>query len=159
VRKTSLIMIVVVSIGILLSGCQSAASNTDSIPTTAEEIVKALQDAGIPIAKVEVYTAENDPNSLLGRPDQYITKANFSDSRIDEPIADHIGVDNGGSIETFDNAQDAKKRYDYISEISKSAPMFAEYEYLIDKAILRISKHLTPEQAAEYENKFKEILK
>jgi len=154
---STLIIAILVS-SVLLCGCQSTNSNSASEPTTAEEIIKALQDTGFPITEICVFTAENDPNSLLGRPGQYITKASFVDSRAEEVLDDNIGVSNGGSIETFENTTDAKKRYEYISEIAKSSPMFAEYDYLSDKVVLRVSKHLTPEQASDYESSLKDIL-
>lgn len=48
---------------------------------TAEEIIKSLKAAKLPIEKEIVFTAESDPNKLLGRPNQYIGKASWNDKR------------------------------------------------------------------------------
>ncbi|MDN5293186.1 MAG: hypothetical protein PWQ91_410 [Eubacteriales bacterium] len=154
---------------LFLAGCGSQEKNqstpkspvsTKKLPANAEEVVKALKESGLPIGKVMVFTAENDPNSLLGRPGQYTSKVNFVDTRINEPVSDKdISVENGGSVEFFANKEDAKKRYEYVSAIAKSGPpMFVEYDYLVDKVLLRVSGKLTPQQAAEYEAKLKEIM-
>jgi hypothetical protein len=63
------------------------------------------------------------------------------------------------TVEMFNTIEDAETRFNYISEISKTAPMFNEYEYINGKVILRVSRFLTPEQAAEYENTLSELLK
>lgn len=147
---------------LVLGGCgsQEKAQPTPKLPTNAEEVVKALKESGLPIGDVQVFTAENDPNSLLGRPGQYTSKVNFVDTRINEPISEGISITNGGSVEVFASMEDAKKRYDYVSNIAKSGPaIFVEYDYLVGKVLLRISGKLTPQQAAEYEAKLKEIMK
>lgn len=125
----------------------------------AEEIAKALQSEGLPIEEIKVFTAENDPNELLGRPDQYTSKVNFIDSRAKSDLTDidDIGIEDGGSIEVFENEEDAKNRFEYVSEITKT-PILAEYDYVVRNVLLRLSKKLEPEQAQEYEDKLKEIL-
>ncbi|MDO6355109.1 hypothetical protein Q3V94_08460 [Caloramator sp. CAR-1] len=160
-KKFLSVTIAIILLIATLSGCQtsSSSSNSKPKPTTAEGIVKSLQNSNMPITKIEVYTEKNDPNKLLGRPGQYISKANFLDSRIDEPVSNNIEVINGGSIEVFANKNDAQKRYEYVSSIAQSSPMFNEYDYLIDKVLLRLSKNLTPEEAKEYADKLQEILK
>src|SRR5690348_5324921 len=76
----------------LFAGCSSGSSNsttstgntpqaTKSQPTptpsptpqpkTAAQFVQALKDAGMPIGEIFAYDASNDPNHLLGRPNQY----------------------------------------------------------------------------------------
>ncbi len=165
-NRKALFIVVSIMFAVLLCGCQSETS-TGPEPTTeskltletAEDIVNALKDAGLTITNMDVYTAENDPNSLLGRPNQYTSKVNFIDSRIEEEVSERIGVQNGGSVEMFNTIEDAETRFNYISEISKTAPMFNEYEYINGKVILRVSRLLTPEQAAEYENTLSELLK
>jgi hypothetical protein len=60
-------------------------------------------------------------------------------------------TDRGGSIEMFATAADAQARSSYLDEISKSASMFAEYHYLHDRAIVRVSKNVKPSVAAKVE--------
>ena len=96
-----------------------------------------------------MYTADNDPNKLLGRPHQYVSKANWHDTRIDSANFD---VNGGGSIETFSNTADLNSRVRYVSAITQGAAIFAEYEYSSASGLffLRLSHLLTPTQAMDY---------
>lgn len=122
-------------------------------PLTSDEIVAAFKEAGLPIGKVIVYDANNDPNTLLGRPGQYIAKFNFADTRLEQPEGDVLG----GSIESFENETDLKNRVDYVKSITESTPMFAEYQYTNGLMFLRIDKAITPDQAAEYDEAFQAL--
>lgn len=129
-------------------------------PANASEVVKSMKESGLHIGKTETYTASNDPNNLLGRPGQYTSKVNFVDTSIKVDVINSIEVINGGSIEMFDNEEDAKNRYDYISNIAKKmgGPL-AEYDYLEGKVLVRVSKEFTPDQAKVYEKTLKDIFK
>jgi hypothetical protein len=124
---------------------------------TALQIVQALKMHEMPIGQVFAYTDVTDLNHLLGRPGQYISKVEFSDTRIPS-IGDqgaNLSVSDGGSVEVFANVTDAQHRFTYIQAISKSGnALFAEYEYLNGIAILRLSNKLTPAQAAAYKTAF-----
>ena len=63
----------------------------------SEAFIAYLKENGFPIGNVVVYTEETDPNKFLGRPNQYISKLNFSDTTL-SPNADNL---NGGGIEVF----------------------------------------------------------
>ena len=63
----------------------------------------------------------------------------------------------GGSVETFESEDDAKRRYEYVSAIAKS-PLFAEYDYLEGTVFLRISSELTPTQAKACERAFRDAV-
>jgi hypothetical protein len=121
-----------------------------------EQVIAALKSAGLPIGGVRSYTASTDPNKLLGRPGQYTGKANFRDRRL-APTKD-FDTTSGGSVETFENRDDAKRRYDYVSAITKGSPLFAEYDYLEGNTFLRLSHELTPAQAKVYEEAFRDAL-
>lgn len=123
----------------------------------AEQIVLAFQAAGLPVAHIQVCTAENDPNHLMGRPNQYISKANFADTRIEQ--FDVEANPTGGCIEIFENNADAKARYDYVEAVSGSASVFSMYLYLYENVLLRIDGQLTPEQAKEYNAVFEQMQK
>jgi len=166
-RKFTLVVLSAV-VMILLAGCSSGGSTQSTSTTeqkpkvditkmTAGEIVKTFQDAGFPIGSVTVYTAETDENSLLGRPNQYTSKAKFTDTRTSEPAAGSATENTaGGTIEVFNNAEDAQARYDYIEPITKNS-MFSQYLYLYKNVFLRIDGALTPDQAAQYEAAFKSL--
>lgn len=123
----------------VLVGCGSTASKK---ALNAEEYGAKLKEAGLSIENIEVATAENDKNQLLGRPNQYTSKINFTN----------------GSIEVFANKEDAKNRKEYIDNIGKKMPLVAEYSYINDTGtLLRIDKKVTPDDAKKYEDAFMKI--
>lgn len=131
-------------------------------PKTAADVLSELKAKGLPVGESFAYTDSNDPNKLLGRPGQYVSKINFKDTRVVQQYVNNTGakieVSDGGSVETFASATDAQNRFKYIQAISKSSSMFAEYEYIQGDAILRISNDLTPAQAKVYADAFKQIV-
>lgn len=135
---------------------------------TAVDILIKLKEKNSNIGKYVVYTEENDINSLLGRPNQYTSKVTFEDIRLEQVNKDldpdffteeEINEPIGGTIEVFNNSKDMQKRKDYIESVTSSFSPLAEYNYYNDYILLRLNKGLTPSQAIEYENIFKEILK
>ncbi|MFB7359422.1 hypothetical protein [Streptomyces gardneri] len=110
--------------------------------------------AKVPTARLSgVVTEDNDPNNLLGRPNQYTSKITFTDARIkagDVTDADPGSVELGGSIEVFTTAADAQARADYIRKVTKGTPMLVEYDYVSGPVLVRVSRYLTPTQAAGY---------
>jgi len=130
-----------------LVGCGDSKSDTASSPEskkvfTAEEYGTELKNAGLAIDNVEVTTAENDKNKLMGRPNGYTSKINFTN----------------GSIEVFVNKEDATNRKEYIDSIGKKMPLVAEYSYINDaNTLLRIDKKVVPDDAKKYEEAFMKI--
>jgi hypothetical protein len=118
----------------------------------ASDVLALLKARGLPISGYVRYTAATDENHLLGRPGQYVSKLNFKDTRIptEESLGDPTSIDAGGSIETFTNEADAKKRLAYVSAITQSVQFAAEYEYRVGTVLLRVSNVLTPDQARAY---------
>lgn len=131
----------------------SAASPTGTQKTWRPvQVVTALRKAGLPIGLVRYYTASSDPNELLGRPGQYNGKANFRDRFIRGTGFD---VENGGSVETFSNTANARRRFNYVSHVTETSPLLTEYDYLEGTVFLRLSHKLTPKQAKVYERAFR----
>ncbi|MER6224190.1 hypothetical protein ACWCYL_29890 [Streptomyces sp. 900105755] len=98
-------------------------------------------------------TSDNDPNHLLGRPNQYTSKITFDDTRIsadDVSGTDKGDVDRGGAIEVFGSPADAQARAKYLQSVTKSLPMLSEYDYVHGAVLVRLSHYLTPKQAADY---------
>lgn len=123
----------------VMVGC---GSSTSKKALTAEEYGDKLKEAGLAIDNIEITTAENDKNDLLGRPDGYTSKINFDN----------------GSIEVFENKKDATNRKEYIDSIGKKMPLVAEYSYINDTGtLLRIDKKVTPDDAKKYEDVFLNI--
>ena len=126
---------------------------------SAAALVEQLRAAGLPVGDVSVFDASTDPNELLGRPNQYIGKANFHDTRLSLPSDPaRIATDDGGSIEVFEDEGAATFRYEYVSSIAE-VPLFAEYDYLHGLVLLRLANGLTPEQAEEYDAALAAILR
>lgn len=121
---------------------------------TASSVYAALQGAGLPVSGLIVYTAATDPNHLLGRPTGYLSKCAWSDARV--PAADATDpssgdVGNGGSVEVFSTAAEATARAAYILTTEKALPLLgSEYDYLAGPVLIRVSRYLTPDQAATY---------
>ena len=154
VRSLLAVLVLLASLGIACGGSDDVEAELDT--RSAAEIVAALKTDGQPIANTEDYTAENDPDKLLGRPGQYTSKTNFRDSRI--PGIDLFGIDvqAGGSIEVFASEEDATRRRNYLQTVTQVAPFLVEYDYQHGALILRLSRSLTPEQAEAYFTALKE---
>ena len=121
---------------------------------TAEQVVTNMQEAGLPIDGVIVYDEKTDPNKLLGRPNQYVSKINFADTRLDQVDGTNP---NGGTIEVFENARDLDKRKKHNEMVMEQYPVFTEYLFVHDNYIIRLSYDLTKDQAEEYKKIFMSI--
>lgn len=159
--------------GALLVGCSSTGSSETSSSTspkstssvdaasaekldalTAQQAVAALGKSVPELKLVQVYTEDNDPNHLLGRPGGYTSKAAFADSRVssaDVEGLDKDALERGGSVEVFKSEDEAKSRAKYIETIAKSMPSATEYHYIVGGILIRVSNLLTPTQAEDYE--------
>ena len=149
---------VVVALRVASGGSQVSVPSFGA-PQSADEVLQELKDRDLPIGKSVSYTAKNDPNDLLGRPNQYTSKVMFEDTRLNpDPVADKFDVQNGGSIEVFKDEDDARARAKYLKELTKSFSPFAEYSYREGTVLLRLSHRLTPKQATEYEDALKDLV-
>jgi hypothetical protein len=129
------------------------AEGSQSDPATAQEVFKDLSGRVSGAKLGTVVTAENDPNKLLGRPQQYTSKVTFTDSRIAAADVEGLEKDDslrGGAIEVFESEGDAKARSEYIQSVTKKMPSLAEYHYQDGPVLVRVSHYLTPKQAADY---------
>jgi hypothetical protein len=142
------------------SQAESTTGPTAAAPTrsasrqlTADEAFQALSGQVASAELSGVVTEDNDPNHLLGRPHQYTSKVTFTDSRIDvddvvDAEAGSVGL--GGAIEVFATAADSRARADYIQSVTKGLPALAEYDFVSGTVLIRVSRYLTPTQAADY---------
>lgn len=130
-------------------GCSLVGASTQ--PPTALDVVKRLRDQGLPITEALEFTAETDPNHLLGRPGGYASKTTFKDGRLQTRTEGQFSLEDGGSVEVYPTAAAAKGRRDLLAGISEKAPILGEYTYLRGTVVLRVSRILTPAQAAEYD--------
>ncbi len=135
-------------VGMIPAGCGSSPP-----APTADQVVSQLATK-VPNAKPgPVVTAANDSNRLLGRPGQYTSAAAFSDDRVpvDQRKPDPTSLDNGGKVEAFATADDAQRRAGYIEQLAKATPVAVEYDYVAGTTLVRVSKALTPDEAAQYQ--------
>jgi hypothetical protein len=178
--SSTLVTAVVAASGLLLAGCGSSGHNAAAAATAtgaavaapaattsatasattgsqpaADDVVAKFKAAKLPIGTTITYTAADDPNHLLGRPNGYLSKTSFTDTRINPDQADDSSqgsVDLGGSVEVYPNAAGAEARMDYIQSELKANPMLGtEYDYVVGAALVRVSSVLTPSQAQAYQ--------
>lgn len=153
-RLASIVFAVLMALS--ASACSSGSDSSSSAqPKSAEELVTELKTSGLPIDNIIVYDEKTDVNELLGRPNQYVSKVNFADTTAEQPDDKENPV--GGTIETFSNFADLKSRKEYVEEITKSSPLFAQYIYVNGNYLLRIDHDVTPENAKKYEEAFSKI--
>ena len=123
-------------------------------PVTGADVVKKLAAAGLSVALTVDYDETTDPNKQLGRPNGCIDKVAFTDSRIkpdDVLDSDEGSVELGGGVEVFASEKEAQTRADFIKSVTAGTPALTEYGYVKGGVLLRLSRQLTPSQAAEYE--------
>ncbi len=120
----------------------------------AAAVTKALLGKIGTTSLVKVYTAEDDPNMILGRPNGYTSKTAFADSRVPASKSKGTEVDaleRGGSVEVYPTTEGAKRRSDYIQAVLGGGGILGtEYHFIRDGALVRVTGILTPTQAAVY---------
>lgn len=149
-KVASLILLVVMVFS--LSAC---GSSEPKVEVTAESSLTSLQEKISNVTSIVVYDEETDPNENLGRPGQYIGKADFFDDRMEDT------EDNAGTIEFFSSKSDCNDRYEYLCKLSDpELGVFGvnQYIYKYDLAVFRVSFDLTPTQAEEYKAAMDEIM-
>lgn len=105
---------------------------------TAEDIIGRFMVFDLPVGKIIIYDEETCPNNLLGRPGQYVGKADWEDTRV-EQYSDTL---TGGTIEIFKDADSLKKRKEYLEPFLEEA-MFLQYMFIHKNVIIRVDKELT----------------
>ncbi len=106
------------------------------------------------VDQIVTYTEETDANKLLGRPNQYTSKSNFS-LKTDEVFD---GEDPENTIEVFTTEADATVRKEYIEEVIKGVAFAQQYLYQSGKYLLRIDSQTTPTKAKEIEQLFYDLV-
>src|SRR4051794_11796142 len=110
--RCGLLLIVLLPV---LAACGSTPAAPTAVAVTADAALTALKTAGPPPRETPVYTAATDPNKLLGRPNQYVARVAWHDTRLPAPADPAaIGTSDGGGLELFTTADDAAARVKYI---------------------------------------------
>ncbi len=135
----------------------SVSQSEESLDITAENIVKYFTENSAPnIGEYIVYDETTDPNELLGRPGQYTSKCDFAITTIETGDESNPFC---ATVEVFENENDAKSRYDYISGIYESMPMLQEYMYMNANVILRMDFDVLPSEEKIYEELVESYIK
>ncbi len=135
------------------AGVVAPAENGDT-PKTADDVTNTLGAKIATLKLIKTYTAEDDPNHLLGRPNGYSSKTAFGDSRVKSDDVEYLkedAVERGGSVEVFSTEEAAKARMDFIQAVAKGLPAVGEYDYVKGGVLVRVSRFLTPDQAKQYQ--------
>lgn len=114
---------------------------------SVESIIDMFKAAELPIGSIIHYTEENCPEGLLRRPEQYIERADFEDTRLDQ----NVDLYRGGSIEVFFNKSDLDKRMEHLESVASDI-LNNRYRYIYNNVIIRLDDALTSEEAQEYES-------
>lgn len=130
-----------------LCGCLKSNKTTD-----IKQIESSLRE--IPtISDICVATEENDPNGQLNKEGGYTGALFFKLANLEETYTEdacQAGTAAGGSIEIYKNANDAKKRNEYLSIFDGG--ILASFHKIDGTIIIRISNNLTASEQKELYN-------
>ena len=149
-KRIALAALIACAAAPIAGGAPALAQARKPVALSAEAVAKRLASAGLPVVQIVALTAATDSNKLLGRPGQYISKADFEDSRRLASGDDEMDVTDN-TIEVFATVADAQRRQAYITRVTSAAPMFTQYIYRRGTILLRIQKSMLPDEARSYE--------
>lgn len=146
---------------LFVAGC----SDEKTIEKRTELSIDVLQSE---ISKLDgvydvcIYTEENDTNGLLHKEGGYTDALSFSIEGIEDYCEDCVnscdrGTSGGGTIEIFENENDAIKRNEYLSVFDGSV-ISSGLHTQVDNVIIRISSELTASEQQEWEEKILKII-
>lgn len=156
-RKAQVALLIATAI-VAASAVVAVRARSASAPVTASSVAAAMIKRGLPASVAFTYTAENDPNKLLGRQGGYTSKVALQDRRLPAATDLRDTIGGGGSVECFPDATGASTRYNYIRTLSDgfqgAFDLGDGYDYLQGRCVLRLDSVLTPSQALEYRQAF-----
>jgi hypothetical protein len=118
----------------MAAGCTPKVASPDAF-------IKGLKDSKLPIGETVLYTADTDPDGMLGKDGGYDAAFGFTDSRLDKAE----GVAGGGVIEFFRDADTAKARAGAAAATAKD-----ELRSFFGPVLVRLSGKMDADQAKEY---------
>jgi len=126
------------------------SATAPSITSSARDLLYALIEAGLPLLSVFEYDETTCPNGLLGRPNQYIERIDWRDSRYSEE-------GDSASIEVFANNRDMQLRKEHIESVWEAMPILRQHLYYNDTMLLRLPLSYSSATADEYEAIFNSL--
>lgn len=136
------------------STSDTSASLVSRQSWTAELVAAWLKDEMEPdIGEVVVYTAQTDPDQLMGLPNQYRSKVRFEDLRLVQP--ENLSECVGGEIKVFDSSAAAQKHKKQIEKLAngESKPVIL----INDTILLHLSEQFSLEMLSAYSTTFMEL--
>ncbi len=115
----------------------------------ADEICSALLKDGMPVRTFYRYTADSDPDGLLGKPNGYTSRADFEDSESGELR---------GIVEVFPDNASATLRLTSLATLEKSGDTASEQRYRYDNVLLRLPAAFSAEKCLAYEESLRRVL-
>jgi len=121
-----------------------------SITSNSRDLLYAFIEAGLPLLSVFEYDESTCPDGLLGRPNQYIERIDWRDSRYSEEYE-------SASVEVFNSHQDMLRRKEHIESEWEVTPTLRQHLYYNDTMLLRLPSSFSSSTAAEYESIFNSL--
>ncbi|QLY40243.1 hypothetical protein HF295_04945 [Hujiaoplasma nucleasis] len=147
-KKNIFYLLLLTMLSSLIMGCTDDGTEKSLINNPAIEDVRNAISSIDHISLIEIVTEENDPNGNLGKDGSYTGALFFLYDLVEgntETSALEAGTDGGGSIEVYANAEDAKKRNDYLSAFDGT--IFASGSHVaLGTLVIRTSNELTASQ-------------
>ena len=165
-----LLLVCLLLIGGVLTGCGKAADSTDSATTaeqnnsltdnpSVEAVKTAIQQINT-ITEIAIVTEDNDPNNQLGKQGGYTGCLYFTDKNAPQIEGGDViknGTKGGGSIEIYANSKDAKKRDDYLATFDGS-PLASGSHTVVGTLVVRTSSEFTASQQKALESQIVDVL-
>lgn len=144
------------------SSSPSTSAPMPSAPLSAtsddpQKVAQSLKSQIAKIGKIVKITEDNDANDLIGRPGQYDAATFMQDTRLPcsaKDNYDQLSIDCGAKVERWASTKDAKARAADIQQKLRAYGLGAEYDYVRDGLVLRVSGDVKPSQAKKYEAAF-----
>ena len=112
---------------------------------TAEDVVNALYERGLPITQAYTYSVQTDDEGLLGTKGGYTSKCAWVDGNL---LSGYGYLDNGGMIEVFASSSDAQKRLEALQGMN---PSTAGHVYQINRVVMRLSPRMSASSVSAYQ--------
>ena len=129
---------------------------------TEEWVIKRLGRVES-IATIEAATEENDPNGELNKPGWYTAAIYFTtpimgtQNLTGEAIIDK-GMDAGGKVEVYRNAEEAESRNKYLGSLDGMAMVSPGYHEVLGTMVLRASQKMKASEQITFINEVREAL-
>ncbi len=169
-KKKIIIVSMVCGVILLIMAITIAFSFKKNSDIATSKIMSSLSKRITSITDVVNYSEANDPNGIMGQPNQYTSKSSWEDGRITDHVSEYAGT-----IEVFNNTKDAELREWKINKTAEACEQrftkekygnvfmdgFNCKEYNVfrkNTVIIRLSSSFSEKQISEYIKAFDSII-